>query len=72
MRMNVVEVFTGNFGVNDSGRLVISGFRTYGDAFDWINRNICLACDGTGREKFKRDGYIVQDTPCPRCGGRGR
>jgi DnaJ-class molecular chaperone len=34
-------------------------------------QKICTACDGTGRELFKRDGFVVQDTPCARCGGRG-
>jgi hypothetical protein len=37
--MKVVEVFTGNFGVEDRGKLLISGFRTWGDAWDWIMRN---------------------------------
>ena len=34
----VVEIFTGNYGVMDYGALVISGFRTWQDAFDWMMR----------------------------------
>lgn len=39
IKMKVVEVFTDNFGVEDGGKLLISGFRTWGDAYDWIIRN---------------------------------
>jgi len=34
----VVEIFMGNYGVMDYGALVISGFRTWQDAFDWMVR----------------------------------
>lgn len=37
--MKVVEIFTGNFGVEDHGKLLVSGFRTWNDAFAWIERN---------------------------------
>lgn len=37
--MTVIEVFTDNWGVQDDGLLIASGFRTNAEAWRWIDRH---------------------------------